>query len=128
MFDIGWSEFLIFAVVTLIFVGPKDLPVFMRTIGRYVGVLRRHADEFRSYFDSAMKEAEIDQMRSDLESVREQVDQSLHSAKAAIDSGVSDVAEPSQPASQATRATVSNDPVSKARDATDTTDSEPREG
>ena len=47
MFEISWSELLILAVVTLLFVGPKDLPIFLRTIGRYAGAPRRQAAEFR---------------------------------------------------------------------------------
>ena len=41
MFEISWSELLILAVVVLIFVGPKDLPVFFNTLGKYAGALRR---------------------------------------------------------------------------------------
>lgn len=85
MFDVGWSELLIFAVVTLIFVGPKELPVLMRTVGRYVGVLRRQADEFRSHFDAAMQEAELDQMGSELESVGKGLHQSLGDASSVVD-------------------------------------------
>ena len=91
MFDIGWSELLILAVVTLIVVGPKDLPVLMRTLGRYAGVLRRHADEFRGHFDAAMQEAEIDQMQADLESVTKGLDQSLDDAKSAVEETAEDV-------------------------------------
>ncbi|MCH9764642.1 MAG: Sec-independent protein translocase protein TatB [Alphaproteobacteria bacterium] len=91
MFDIGWSEFLIFAVVALILVGPKEMPVFMRTIGRYAGVLRRQADEFRGHFDAAMQEAEIDQMRSDLENFGKGVSDSLESAKSDVDETVAAV-------------------------------------
>ena len=60
MFEISWSELLILAIVTLVFVGPKELPVFLRTLGRYAGVVRRHANEFKSQFDAAMREAELD--------------------------------------------------------------------
>ena len=52
MFEIGWSELLILAIVTLIFVGPKELPVFLRTLGRYAGSIKRQAAEFRSQFDA----------------------------------------------------------------------------
>lgn len=80
MFDISWSELLILAVVTLIFVGPKELPKFLATIGRYVGAVRRHANDFRQVFDQAMREAEVDQMRRDVESVRDDVKQSIRDA------------------------------------------------
>ena len=51
MFDMSWSELLILAIVTLIFVGPKELPRLLSTLGRYAGVVRRHANEFRRYFE-----------------------------------------------------------------------------
>ena len=60
MFEISWSELLILGIVTLVFVGPKELPVFLRTLGRYAGVVRRHANEFKSQFDAAMREAELE--------------------------------------------------------------------
>ncbi len=93
MFDIGFYEVLVFAVVTLIFVGPKELPVLMRTVGRYVGILRRQADEFRSHFDAAMQEAEIDKMQTELESVSKEMDRSLDDASSALDESVSEVAQ-----------------------------------
>ncbi len=77
MFDIGWSELLIIAVATLIVVGPKDLPVFLRTIGRYIGVLKRQASEFRSQFDDALRETEFDQIRQDVQNIKSDVTQSI---------------------------------------------------
>ena len=86
MFDISWSEFLILAVVTLIFVGPKELPVFLRTLGRYAGVLKRQASEFRAQFDEAMREAEVDQLRKEMEGVRQDVSRSLSEAGRSVES------------------------------------------
>jgi sec-independent protein translocase protein TatB len=73
MFDINWSELLILAVVALIVVGPKELPVLLRTLGRYAGMARRQAAEFRSHFDDAMREAEMAELREEMESVRREV-------------------------------------------------------
>jgi len=67
MFDIGWTEILIIAVVAIIIVGPKDLPRMLRSLGRYAGQLRRTAGEFRSQFDDAIRESELDELRSTLE-------------------------------------------------------------
>ena len=66
MFDIGWTEILIIAVVAIIVVGPKDLPRMLRSLGRYAGQLRRTAGEFRSQFDDAVRESELDELRSTL--------------------------------------------------------------
>jgi sec-independent protein translocase protein TatB len=71
MFDIGWSELLVIAVVAIIVVGPKDLPRLMRTFGAYAGKLRRMAADFQHQFEDAMREAEIEEVRKAMESVRE---------------------------------------------------------
>ena len=73
MFDISWSELVILGVVALIVVGPKELPVFLRTLGRYAGMVRRQANEFRTHFDEAMREAEMSELREEMEGVRRDV-------------------------------------------------------
>ena len=73
MLEISWSEILILAVVVLLFVGPKELPVFLRTIGRYAGMARRQASEFRAQFDAAMREAEFTQMNEEMEKMQASV-------------------------------------------------------
>jgi sec-independent protein translocase protein TatB len=63
MFDIGWSELLVIAVVALVVIGPKELPATLRTIGKMTARARKMAGEFRSQFDEAMREAELDDVR-----------------------------------------------------------------
>jgi sec-independent protein translocase protein TatB len=63
MFDIGWSELLVIAVVAIIVVGPKELPRLMRTFGHYVGKLRRMAADFQRQFEEAVRDSEIDEVR-----------------------------------------------------------------
>jgi len=84
MFEIGWSELLIVAVVTLLFVGPKELPIFLRTIGRYAGVLRRHASEFRTQFEAAMREAELDAMKEEMQKMQASVNAEVMGAEKAL--------------------------------------------
>jgi len=62
MFDIGYSELLLIAVVALIVIGPKDLPNVMRTVGKWVGKARGMARHFRSGIDTMMREAELEEM------------------------------------------------------------------
>lgn len=81
MFEISWSELLILAVVTLLFVGPKELPVFLRTIGRYAGMLRRQAGEFRAHFDEAMREAELSQMKEEMDKMQASVNAEVMGAE-----------------------------------------------
>jgi sec-independent protein translocase protein TatB len=70
MFDIAWSELLVIGIVAIIVVGPKDLPRLMRTFGHYAGKLRRMAADFQHQFDEAMREAEMEEVRKAMESVR----------------------------------------------------------
>jgi len=63
MFDIGWSELLVIAVVAIIVVGPKDLPRLMRTFGHYIGKLRHMASDFQRQFEEAVRDSEIDEVR-----------------------------------------------------------------
>jgi sec-independent protein translocase protein TatB len=71
MFDIGigWSELLVVAVVAVLVFGPKDLPRIMRSLGHYAGKMRRTANEFRQQFDDAIRESELDELRTSVESI-----------------------------------------------------------
>jgi sec-independent protein translocase protein TatB len=84
MFDISWSELLILGIVTLIFVGPKDLPVFMRTLGRYAGAVKRQVGEVRAQFEVVVREAELDRMRKEVEGVQTSIDAEMAGVKEAI--------------------------------------------
>jgi sec-independent protein translocase protein TatB len=59
MFDIGWGELLVIGIVALIAIGPKELPTVMRTIGQWMGKVRRMASEFQGQFQEAMREADM---------------------------------------------------------------------
>ncbi len=54
MLGLGWSEMLVIAVVALIVVGPKDLPMLLRNLGRMMGTVRRMSNEFRREIDKAI--------------------------------------------------------------------------
>lgn len=64
MFDIGWSEILVIAVVLIVVVGPKDLPKMLRAFGKATTKFRATAGEFRKQFDEALKEADLDDVRN----------------------------------------------------------------
>ena len=85
MFDITSSKLLILAVVALIVVGPKDLPILLRTIGKYLGIIRRHAAEFRGQFDEAMREAELDGLKKEFDAVSREVRATIDVGARAID-------------------------------------------
>jgi sec-independent protein translocase protein TatB len=70
MFEVGWTEMLVIAVVMIVVVGPKDLPRMLRQFGRTTAKLRAMAGDFRRQFDEALKEAELDDVSETLSSVR----------------------------------------------------------
>src|SRR6188474_3819532 len=67
MFDIGWSELVVIAVVALIAIGPKELPGVLRTVGNYMGKIRRMASEFQGQFQEAMREAEVADLKKSVD-------------------------------------------------------------
>lgn len=73
MFDIAPSEFLLFGVVALVVIGPKDLPKAMRVVGRFVGKARGVARHFRSGFDSMVREAELEEMEAKWKAENERI-------------------------------------------------------
>lgn len=70
MFDIGWTEMLVIAVLALIIIGPKDLPKAMRTVGQWVRKARSLAREFQSGVDEMIRESELDEARKTLEATK----------------------------------------------------------
>ena len=63
-------EFLLAAVVALVVVGPKDLPILLRKLGRFVGKMRAMAAEFRASFDEMARQSELDELRREVEAMR----------------------------------------------------------
>jgi sec-independent protein translocase protein TatB len=63
-------DFLIVGVVALIVVGPKDLPILMRKVGRFVAHMRGMAAEFRASFDEMARQSELDELRKEVEALR----------------------------------------------------------
>jgi sec-independent protein translocase protein TatB len=71
MFDIGWSELLVIAVVALVAIGPKELPGVLRMVGQWMGKARRMAAEFQGQFQEALREAEMADLKKSFDEVRE---------------------------------------------------------
>jgi len=67
MFDIGWTELVVIAVVAIVVIGPKDLPRAMRTVGQFTGKLRRMAREFQGQFNEAIREAELEDVKKSIQ-------------------------------------------------------------
>jgi sec-independent protein translocase protein TatB len=71
MFDIGWSELVVIAVVALIAIGPKELPGVLRMVGQWMGKARKMATEFQGQFNEAMREAEMADLKKTFDDVKD---------------------------------------------------------
>lgn len=89
MFDLSSSKLLILGMVALIVVGPKDLPILLRTIGKYVAMIRRQAAEFRTQFDDAMRETELAQIKKDVETMGADMEKTMRDAELEVEREVS---------------------------------------
>ncbi|PVE25208.1 twin-arginine translocase subunit TatB [Microvirga sp. KLBC 81] len=73
MLDMSWGEVMVIGAVALIVIGPKDLPRALRTVGQVTSKLRRMAAEFQGQFNEAMREAELDEVKKQLQGVNDSV-------------------------------------------------------
>jgi len=105
MFDISWTEFLLIGIVALIVIGPKELPAVMRSLGQWTRKIRSLAADFQNQFHEAMREAEmadlkkqvddvasdiknydpLKDVRSDVEAIGKDLDESVKSSDKATD-------------------------------------------
>ncbi|HEV2957334.1 MAG TPA: Sec-independent protein translocase protein TatB [Xanthobacteraceae bacterium] len=69
MFDLGWGKIVIIAVIALVVIGPKELPAVLRTVGQWMGKIRRMAAEFQSQFQEAMREAEMADLKKSIDAI-----------------------------------------------------------
>ena len=69
MFDLSWTELLVIAVVAIIFIGPKELPAALRTLGRWAGKARGMAREFQNSVDDMIRESELDELRKEVRKI-----------------------------------------------------------
>lgn len=91
MFDLTSGKLLLLGIVALIVLGPKDFPVLLRTIGKYMGIIKRQADEFRAQFDEAIRESEFDQLKKDVEGLGQDLDNSVRETGQSISSDLGSV-------------------------------------
>ena len=89
MFGIDSSELAVVAILALIFIGPKDLPKVMRTVGYWVGKVRGMARHFTAGIENMVREAELEEMEKRWREENERI-MRLHPANA-------DYPEPGQP-------------------------------
>jgi sec-independent protein translocase protein TatB len=70
MFDLGWSELLLIAVVAIVVVGPHDLPRMTRTVGQYVIKIRRIVQDLQNQFNDELDKVNLDEVTKDIGELR----------------------------------------------------------
>ena len=68
--DLSAQHILIVVIIALVVVGPKDLPMLLRKIGKFMGKMRGMANEFRASFDEMARQSELDELRKEVEAMR----------------------------------------------------------
>ncbi len=68
--SLGFNEIIILGILALVVVGPKDLPLLFRKLGKWTAKLRGMAQEFRTGFDELARQAELDELKREVEALR----------------------------------------------------------
>jgi sec-independent protein translocase protein TatB len=89
--EVGGLELLVIAIVALIVVGPKDLPVLLRKFGQFMAKVRGMASEFRASFDEMARQSELDELRKEVEAMRRGQFGDTSAANAEINTTISDI-------------------------------------
>jgi sec-independent protein translocase protein TatB len=111
MFDIGWGELVVIGIVALIAIGPKELPTVLRTLGQYMGKVKRMAAEFQGQFQEAMREAEMADLKKQADELTSAVtDVTSFDPLADIDNDGDDAFGATQPAKTETKTETETEP------------------
>jgi sec-independent protein translocase protein TatB len=78
MFNFGWGELIVIGMVALIAIGPKELPTVLRTLGHWIGKVRRMANEFQGQFQEALREAEFADLKKHADDLSSSVGELTH--------------------------------------------------
>ena len=68
--SLGFQEIILLGIIALVVVGPKDLPLLLRKLGKWTAKLRGMAQEFRTGFDELARQAELDELRREVDALR----------------------------------------------------------
>jgi len=112
MFDLSWSELLLIGLVALIFIGPKELPGVLRTLGQWMSKIRRMAGDFQNQFHDAMREAELADLKKEVDEMAAHaanysnfdpladVRKEMETAQRDIEGAITDKPAPASPAAE----------------------------
>ena len=91
MFDIGFSEIVVIAVVALIVIGPERLPKAARTLGHLFGRLQRYVADVKADINREMQLEELKKLQQEVRSAASEIETSVNTAARDIETGVRDV-------------------------------------
>lgn len=104
MFDVGASELLLIVIVAIVVIGPKDIPLALRTAGRWIGKIRRVSGHFRAGVENMIREAELEEMERKWREQNEEImrtspqEPAAASAEAGAAAALASAAPPATPA------------------------------
>lgn len=84
MFDIGFSEMLMVAVVALVVIGPERLPGVARNIGRFAGRLQRYVHDIKRDFNREVEFEEIKRLQHEMETTVQSMQQSMRAVETSL--------------------------------------------
>lgn len=98
MFDMGWTELLLIGIVALIVIGPKDLPVMFRTVGKFVGKAKGMAREFSRAMNDAADQSGVSEIQKTFKAASNPMKSAMAEVKKTTDSMTRDLNEVTKPA------------------------------
>ena len=84
MFDIGFSEILLIAVVALVVIGPERLPGVARNVGRFIGRLQRYVHDIKSDFNREVELEEIRRLQHEMENTVQSMQESMRAVESSL--------------------------------------------
>jgi sec-independent protein translocase protein TatB len=114
MFDIGFSEIVVIAVVALVVIGPERLPKTARTLGHLFGRLQRYVNEVKADINRDMELDELRKLQREVQGAAREFEQSVNAAASSVQSGVRNVERELNDAAAATTAATPPAPVPDA--------------
>jgi sec-independent protein translocase protein TatB len=101
MLDVGWQELFVIAVITIIVVGPKEIPRVLRTVTMWIRKIKDMAREFQSSIDDIAREADLDDIKQQLAAAKDfDIEHALENAidpAGDVSNAIHNMAEPVEP-------------------------------
>ncbi len=100
MFDIGFSEMMVIALVALVVIGPERLPKVARTIGTLLGRMQRYVNEVKAEVEREMRVEELKKLQSSVEENARVIERSVHTEVNEVEHSIREIAEDAPPVSE----------------------------